>query len=140
MKNANNPVKNLFGHVLAWFRARMVRKVFGVAVIVAVIFLAVGPLDPSGVCSILAITAAIVALAASTADTNITRKQFTLMVKQMRQKHFARMVEGTAIQEFAFTEADEAFIKRKNRNFKSTIAIKLFFIIFLVVLLVQAYF
>ena len=140
MKNNTNVIKNLFDRARAWFRVRFVRKVFGVAAVLSLVFLCIGRFDKSGICSITGVVCAIIAILASTYDTELTRKQFVNMVKEMKQKHYVRMVEGIALQEKCFTDTDEALIKRKERSFKTSILLKLVLITFLVILLINVYF
>jgi len=137
MKRLKDSFNRVFNILRQWYRERMVRRVFLIAIAAALFCLILVPIFKASFIGYAAMLCCIVALGASIGDTWMSSKEFKHGIKDMQQQYFTRMVEtyGEYMGASAppcFSPQDLKQIKKKKIQYRGSILIKLVFIGFLI--------
>jgi len=139
MKKFKDSFNRALSYLRQWYRERMVRRVFLIAIAAALFCLILAQFGGAfgNAMGYGAMLCCIVALGASVGDTWMSSKDFKQGIKDMQQQYFVRMVETYGEQMGAaappcFSPQDLKQIKKKKMQYRGSILIKLLFIGFLI--------
>jgi len=120
--------------VQRWYRARLVRRVFLITLILTVLLLLISRVETSGFSEISAIVCAIICIAASIMDTWTSLQIFKRTVKEVEQNHVIRHISiyGDERVPQCYTPEELKAIKSKKLSYTGTILLKAVFILLLV--------
>ena len=113
-------LQKLYNSLVAWFKERYIRKIFGIALLAAGLFAIISRFDKSGVTGIIAIGCMLVGIGASAYDTLISLREFKALVEDLKQQNALRLV--------VFSAEEKEYIKRRKRGFRGTFLLKIILI------------
>jgi hypothetical protein len=130
----------VFLKVRAWILEKKLRQIFIICLILALVCFGLAAFIEA--MTYAAIILGIFCISLSAVETRQNHNDFQSEIQYMRQQHLIKMVEnyGDYIPQNTaecFTDEDLKQIKRKNTVFRATFWTKIFFILFLIVLLLS---